>query len=100
MKSHELKTWPEPFEAVRDGRKRHEFRKDDRGYEIGDELVLREWDPETQEYTGERALCVEVTYLTRGPAFGIPEGYVVMSIARGSTLIGEEDAEADGRNVL
>ena len=43
---HELKTWPAYFERVVDGSKTFEVRKDDRGYQSGDELVLREWDPD------------------------------------------------------
>lgn len=42
---HHLKTWPEPFQAVIDGRKRHEVRVDDRGFAVGDVLTLKEWDP-------------------------------------------------------
>src|SRR5262249_25106627 len=67
MATHELKSWPEPFQAVWTGRKRAEFRRDDRGYGVGDRLELREWDPATGEYTGFR-LTARVTHLARGPA--------------------------------
>lgn len=80
MALHQLKTWPEQFRAVRDGVKRHEWRKDDRGFQVGDELGLREWDPATEKYTGS-FWTYRVTWITRGPDFGIPEGYCVMSIA-------------------
>lgn len=75
----ELKCWPEPFQAVWDGTKRFEFRKDDREFAVGDLLRLREWDPAIQKLTG-RYLQMRVTYLLRGPAFGIPEGYCCMSL--------------------
>ena len=42
MQTHELKTWPEYFEAVKDGTKNFELRKDDRGFKAGDHLVLAE----------------------------------------------------------
>jgi hypothetical protein len=82
---HELKTHSDPFYAVLIGTKRFEFRHDDRTprFEVGDGLRLREWTGVAEwagdPYTG-RELLVRVTYLLRGPAFGIPAGYVCMSI--------------------
>lgn len=100
---HELKTWTEPFSAILDGRKRFEFRREDRGFAVGDILYLREWDeacPECRReadrfkppafphvshwsrgYTG-RECRMRVTYIIIGPAFGVPEGFCVMSIER------------------
>lgn len=81
MVHHELKTWPRPFSAVAQGCKAYEVRKDDRGYEVGHVLKLLEYDPVPvgAGLTGAEILA-EVTYLTRGPNFGVPEGMVVMSI--------------------
>jgi hypothetical protein len=82
VSTHELKTWPDPFRAILDGRKRHEIRVDDRGYEEGDVLHLLEWErdkPDGQRYTG-RALTVRVTYKTEGGHWGLPNGVCVMSI--------------------
>jgi len=42
---HDLKTWPQYFARLVDGSKTFEVRKDDRGYQTGDTLVLREFDP-------------------------------------------------------
>lgn len=78
--THELKTWPEYFQAVYDGLKPFELRKDDRPYNVGDVLRLREYEPMTDTYTG-RVIDVEVTYCLRGFA-GIEAGYVVIGIRR------------------
>jgi hypothetical protein len=89
MKEHHLKTHPEPFAALADGRRTFEYRADDgRGFEVGDVLVLEEWIPNAiadgvtwpGKYTG-RELRRRVTYLLHGPDFGVPEGYVVMGLA-------------------
>lgn len=47
---HDLKITPKYFDDVWNGIKRFELRKDDRDYQIGDTLLLREWDGE--KYTG------------------------------------------------
>lgn len=78
--AHELKCWRVPFQAILDGRKAFEFRKNDRGYKVGDTLRLREWVYDDEAYTGREASAL-VTYMVEGPSFGVPEGYVVMSIA-------------------
>lgn len=77
--THHLKTWPPFFHEVCMGRKMFEVRKDDRDFQVGDTLVLEEWEPANQEYTG-RITSAEVTYILRGPAFGIESGTLVMSI--------------------
>lgn len=104
MKRHELKTWPDSFEAIVRGEKRHEVRKNDRGFAVGDELVLREFVPcktcsgtgRVRDYTDSEdcgcqkphgsytdAVCrVKVTHITRGGTFGVPEGMVVMSVVK------------------
>jgi len=80
---HELKCWPDEFQATCRGQKTAEFRRDDRGFAVGDGLLLCEWDPTSERYTGGQ-LYVTVMHIERGPDFGIPEGYVMMSIVRGS----------------
>jgi hypothetical protein len=75
---HDLKCWTEPFEAIISGKKKFEFRLNDRNYEVGDELHLNEWDPVRKKHTG-RSTYQEVTYILRN-GFGLPDGYCIMSI--------------------
>lgn len=76
MKTHYLKTWPEPFAAILDGRKMFEVRVNDRGFEVADRLVLQEYEPGSAEFTGAY-VSTEVTYMLQG-AFGLPENVCVM----------------------
>ena len=85
--THELKAHPGPFEAMAAGFKTHEIRVDDRTprYAVGDVLYLREYDPSPRHlkdggYASGREMRMRVTYITRGPEWGIPEGLVVMSV--------------------
>ena len=75
---HELKIWTGYISAIVEGWKRHEIRKADRDFKVGDELLLREWDPKTEKYTGKQVLVV-ITYISSGD-WGIPLDTVVMSI--------------------
>lgn len=74
---HELKIWPDSFLPILKGQKHAEFRKDDRNYCMGDVLHLREWQPEVH-YTGRECL-LSVSHVLRGPAFGVPDGFAVVS---------------------
>jgi Domain of unknown function (DUF3850) len=84
MVKHELKVWPEYFEALVEGRKTFELRKDDRGFAVGDVLDLREWKPETEQYTGWSE-TFDVTYILRDTEHLAP-GYVAMGIRAYVTL--------------
>jgi hypothetical protein len=79
---HELKTWPEYFDCIWDGRKLFELRVDDRGFENEHHLLLREYDEIALTYTG-REVLVKVTYLARHESgFGLHDGCVIMSFER------------------
>ena len=58
----EKKVWPEYFQKIADGKKTYELRLADWECNPGDILVLKEWDPETKEYTG-RQIEKTVTYV-------------------------------------
>ena len=78
---HVLKAWPEPFRAMWSGDKTAEFRRDDRQFQVGDWLELTEYDPDRESLSG-REIIAQITDIRRGPVFGIPEGYAMLSVAR------------------
>lgn len=59
MNKIKKKIWPEYFEAIKSGKKTFELRLNDFEVKEGDILILEEWDPEKEKYTG-RSLEREV----------------------------------------
>lgn len=88
MTIHYLKCWPEFFVHVMSGVKTFEIRRNDRNYQVGDELVLREWEPTTEQFSG-RMVRRNVTFVMHGmgnvgvigPARGLSTGFVVMALS-------------------
>ncbi len=76
---HVLKSWPEPFRAMWFGRKQAEFRRNDRGFEQGQYVRFVEWEPKSGEFSGLAILSL-ITHIEEGPAFGVPLGFVVMTL--------------------
>lgn len=76
-KLHTLKSDPQPFDEVWEGKKRFEFRLNDREYNEGDFLLLKRTDGKSESLS----LLVEVTSILRGPEYGVPPQSVVLSIA-------------------
>ncbi|WP_295537900.1 ASCH/PUA domain-containing protein [uncultured Pseudacidovorax sp.] len=83
---HTLKTDPEVFQAVFDGRKTFEIRLNDRGFKVGDWLRLRETTHTGAEiragaplsFTG-RELLRRVTHVLTG--YGLMDGWCCLSLA-------------------
>lgn len=99
-KTHDLKTDPDFFVEVWAGLKPFEIRKDDRGFCAGDWLLLREYDRESESYSG-RELTAEVTYVLCKFA-GLKDGFVVMGIrvqqrATASARLREAAANSPGQ---
>jgi hypothetical protein len=88
MRFHYLKTWPTFFKEVESGRKAFEIRRDDRKFDVGDVLILQEWDPDlaakddnpSAGYTG-RDMRKLVTYLLLAKeCSGLKDGYCVLGL--------------------
>ena len=77
--THKLKILSEYYYDVHIGLKPFELRKDDRGFEVGDTLILEEYDSNLKDYTG-RKTTKKITYILSGGQFGLVEGYVIMAI--------------------
>jgi len=76
-KTHELKCVPVYFQQVWDANKLFEIRLDDRGFKVGDKVLLREWLP-LSGYTG-RTITDEITSVIEYPA-ALRDGYVVLGL--------------------
>lgn len=89
--THELKVWPEFFESLIAGTKNFELRKNDRGFQPGDQLWLREWNPKTLAYSG-RDVRKRINYVLDHRAgagcaaeFGLMPGYAILSLGDGQS---------------
>lgn len=87
--NHNLKTWPKHFEAMWLGEKQFELRYNDRGFRVGDTLLLVEWEPALdynttkQGFATGRSLEATITYILdtneEQPEF-VPDDWVILSI--------------------
>ena len=94
MKVHDLKILPEYYDAVRNGTKRFELRRDDRGFQVRDVLCLWKTIKDgtgRPQVTGE-VIWTEITYILRGtPQYGLGEGYAILSL--GECIEGYEETD-------
>jgi hypothetical protein len=78
MKEHELKTLPQYFKEVSKGNKTWELRENDRNFQVGDILILQEYDLD-KGYTGDEYRA-KVKYIFHGGKYGLDKDYCIMSI--------------------
>jgi hypothetical protein len=77
VKEIHKKCWPQYYEAIRDRIKPFEIRKDEDDVQVGDILIIEEWDG---DYTGY-SLKRKVTYVLRdAPDFGLKKGYCIVGL--------------------
>jgi hypothetical protein len=83
-----LKTWPEYWISVESGAKNFEVRRNDRSFQPGDTLWLREWNPDAQDYTG-RSVTRRIDYVLRdAERFGVQPGFVVLGLRAARSAAG------------
>ncbi len=88
-KVHELKTDHSMFRAVFEGKKAYEIRFDDRGFQVGDTLILKETLYDGEEMSGSEGMpliytgyehMTKIKHILRGPVYGLMDGWVILSI--------------------
>lgn len=85
---HVLKCWAPYFDAIASGEKTFEVRRDDRGFQRGDTIVLQRcvkgllhsWEVETDAWGKRTELQFTIGWILTGGQFGIEPGYVVLSL--------------------
>ena len=79
VRKHYLKTWPVFFQAIKKRKKKFEIRLNDQDYRSGEILILQEFNPLINEYTGSNDIICLVTYVLQDERF-LQKDYVCMSI--------------------
>lgn len=64
MTTIKKKSWPRHFEAIQSGQRKFDFRLGDDDFNVGDFIILEEWDPDTKQYTG-RTLKKKITHAAK-----------------------------------
>ncbi len=90
MTDHTLKTVSQFWDAIYRGEKTFEVRKNDRGFQKGDTLILERWEHNQHGALvitwPRRLLSVKITYLLQGGQFGIEPAYCVLGFKRVTIL--------------
>ena len=75
-KTHEVKLVASWWNDITSGKKRFELRKNDRGYKVGDKLLMQEYA--AGAFTG-RTIMADITYMLEEYT-GLTEGYAILGI--------------------
>jgi hypothetical protein len=87
---HTLKIYPEYFQEVVSGTKTFEVRKNDRDFKVCDDLILAEYCPVQESFTGNT--CVrEINYILKGGDFGIEKGFVVIGLQNAPIFLAKKE---------
>ncbi len=89
---HDLNILPKYFEAVKRGDKTFELRKDDRGFEVGDTVILHEFHIHSGIRSG-RTFERKISYILRDCAeYGLAKGFCILGLEQEPVIdkIGDE----------
>jgi hypothetical protein len=76
--THALKITSEYFDAILDGSKTFEVRKNDRPFKKDDAIILQEWHETNEKYTGNEWHGI-ITYILDSWEY-CKKGYVILGI--------------------
>jgi len=77
MKTHYLKTVQPFFSQVKSGTKTFELRRNDRDFQVGDEVYLQEYDLSNNSFSGQEVKAF-ITYVLKDWA-GLEDGFCVFA---------------------
>ena len=87
-REHKLKCWSQYWDALEAGEKNFEVRRDDRGFQKGDFLILQKYDNERGDYVRHYSdnkpheTRRKIKYILTGGQLGIEPGYVVLALSK------------------
>lgn len=74
---HFLKANPQHFETLCTGEQKCSIRKNDRNFQVGDEVIFLEYDTVSERCTGDSHLL----HISHIENFGVRQGYVALSLS-------------------
>jgi len=77
LKIHHLKTVQPFFSEVKNGTKTFELRRNDRDFQVGDEVILQEYDLQNNSFSGQEVRA-NITYVLKDWA-RLEEDYCVFA---------------------
>lgn len=75
---HHLKSWTPYFQDIKSGVKKFDVRKNDRDFQVGDTLILNDFNENTGRYTGAW-LPKQITCKLEDERF-VKEGFVILGV--------------------
>lgn len=97
MKKIELKVWMNYFEDIKDHRRNFELRYNDRNFQVGDILRLREYNEKENYYTDRQVFRI-ISYILSDTTFGLKDNWVVIGFEPVLPKVDDEDENDEDEN--